>query len=201
MLGPHWRLNMGPPDWDLEQGRGGGAGRGAAGFRDHLTSPSGYENPLRFRGPRAGPSQPTTCGSPPMFHAMENGADLVSADRPGGYGDREARNRGGCHFCNGRRRWPLSRASGRGFIGIVALAGQTSFGRCLGQGPLTSPSWRTWCSKRHSRLGVRTSGRCGCRPWSCRSPALLRLQTASRPASHRGRSGRRGAGRFRRTPR
>ena len=40
-------------------------------------------------------------------HAMETGADPVSAVRPGGYGDGRARNREGeCHFCIGRHRWP-----------------------------------------------------------------------------------------------
>ena len=139
-----------------------------------LTSPSGDENPLGFRRPRAGPSQPTTCGSPPMFHAMENGAGPVSAVRPGGYGDGErGTGRGNAISAMGAAGGPLSRFRSR-FIGIVALAGQTSFGRCPGQGPLSSPSWRTWCSKRHSRSGIRTSGRCGCRAWSCMSPSLLR---------------------------
>ena len=38
---------------------------------------------------------------------METGVGLVSADRPGGYGDGRARNREGeCHSCIGRHRWP-----------------------------------------------------------------------------------------------
>ena len=68
-----------------------------------------------------------------MFHAMENGAGLVSADRPGGYGDRE-RGTGNVIPALGAAGGPLPRFRSR-FIGIVALAGQTSFGRCPGQGP------------------------------------------------------------------
>ena len=69
-----------------------------------------------------------------MFHAMETEAGLVSADRPGGYGDRE---RGGNVIsAMGAAGGPLPRFRSRS-IGIVALAGQTSFGRCPGQGPLT----------------------------------------------------------------
>ena len=72
-----------------------------------------------------------------MFHAMESEADLVSANRPGGYGDGErGTGRGNVTSAMGAAGGRLARFLSRS-IGIAALADQTSFGRCPGQAPLT----------------------------------------------------------------
>ena len=80
-----------------------------------LTSSYGDENPLGFRGPRTGPSEPTTCGSPPTPWRTEPTRYRRSARDDTATGSAEPG--GGMSLLQWGPPVALCRASGRGLSG------------------------------------------------------------------------------------